>query len=341
MTDSTVKNLNAISGATPAGLQATDLLYAVRPGSPDADFKATGSDVATLAAASAPVQSVAGRTGTVTLSTSDVSGLGTIATQSAASVTITGGSITGLSPPSAGSDAATKTYVDAKTVTFTGDVTGTGAGSIALSIGAGKVTNAMLAGAITAANLVGTDITAVGTITTGTWSAGTIVVNKGGTGLTSGTSGGILYYSASGTLASSAQLDANAVVVGGGAGGAPVKTPVTVDPSTGAIAGFAATFNNQSGTTYTLASSDAGKTVTLNNASAITVTLPNSLPAGFTCECIQLGAGQVTFSAASGATLNNRQSQTKIAGQHGAARLAVTANSGGTAAIYNLAGDTA
>jgi hypothetical protein len=120
-----------------------------------------------------------------------------------------------------------------------------------------------------------------------------------------------------------------------------VKTPVTVDPSTGAIAGFAATLNNQSGAAYILASSDAGKTVMLNNASAITVTLPDSLPAGFTCECIQLGAGQVTFAPAAGATLNNRQSQTKIAGQHGAARLAVTANSGGTTAIYNLAGDTA
>ncbi len=311
MTDSTLKNLSPISGATPAGLQATDLLYAVRPGSPDADFKAAGSDVTALAAAAAPVQSVAGRIGAVALSTSDISGLGTIAAQSAASVSITG------------------------------DVTGTGAGSIALSIGTGKVTNAMLAGAITAANLVATDIATVGTITTGTWNAGTISVGKGGTGITSGTSGGVLYYSASGTLASSAQLDANAVVVGGGAGAAPAKTPVTVDPSTGAIAGFVATYNNQSGTTYTLATSDAGKTLTLNNASAITVTLPNSLPAGFTCECIQLGAGQVTFSAASGATLNNRQSQTKVAGQHGAVRLAVTANSGGSAAVYNLAGDTA
>ena len=39
-------------------------------------------------------------------------GLGTIATQDASNVTLTGGSITGLGSPSAGSDAATKTYVD-------------------------------------------------------------------------------------------------------------------------------------------------------------------------------------------------------------------------------------
>ena len=39
-------------------------------------------------------------------------GLGTIATQNANSVAVTGGSITGLGTPSSGSDAATKTYVD-------------------------------------------------------------------------------------------------------------------------------------------------------------------------------------------------------------------------------------
>lgn len=45
---------------------------------------------------SAPVTSVAGRTGAITLSTSDISGLGTMATQAANSVAITGGSITGV-----------------------------------------------------------------------------------------------------------------------------------------------------------------------------------------------------------------------------------------------------
>lgn len=48
-----------------------------------------------------------------------------------------------------------------------------------------------------------------------------VPVADGGTGISSGTSGGILYYSASGTLASSAALAANALVVGGGAGAAP------------------------------------------------------------------------------------------------------------------------
>lgn len=54
--------------------------------------------------------------------------------------------------------------------------------------------------------------------------AGTLAVANGGTGLTAGTSGGILAYTATGTLASSAALAANNVVVGGGAGVAPSST---------------------------------------------------------------------------------------------------------------------
>jgi len=42
------------------------------------------------------VISVAGRTGAITLTTADISGLGTIATQAASNVSITGGSITGI-----------------------------------------------------------------------------------------------------------------------------------------------------------------------------------------------------------------------------------------------------
>lgn len=43
-----------------------------------------------------PVTTVAGRTGEITLSTTDISGLGTMATQSASSVAITGGTIDGV-----------------------------------------------------------------------------------------------------------------------------------------------------------------------------------------------------------------------------------------------------
>lgn len=50
---------------------------------------------------------------------------------------------------------------------------------------------------------------------------GIVPVANGGTGLTAGTSGGILGYTASGTLASSAALTVNQLIIGGGAGATP------------------------------------------------------------------------------------------------------------------------
>ena len=95
------------------------------------------------------------------------------------------------------------------------------------------------------------------------------------------------------------------------------------------------TVNAQTGTTYSLQASDNGKIVTLSNASGITVTVPSGLGAGFHCQCIQIGAGQVTFSPSS-TTVNNRQSHTKIAGQYGVVGLSAYASD-----VFALAGDTA
>lgn len=53
------------------------------------------------------------------------------------------------------------------------------------------------------------------------FTSGAIPVSDGGTGLASGTSGGILGFTASGTIASSVALTANQLVIGGGAGATP------------------------------------------------------------------------------------------------------------------------
>jgi hypothetical protein len=63
------------------------------------------------------------------------------------------------------------------------------------------------------------------------FTAGTVAVANGGTGLTTGTSGGIPYYSAAGTMASSAALTTNALIKGAGAGAAPVASNATIDGS--------------------------------------------------------------------------------------------------------------
>lgn len=103
----------------------------------------------------------------------------------------------------------------------------------------------------------------------------------------------------------------------------------------------AGTKNLQTGTSYTIQASDDGKIVRLSNASAITVTVPNSLSADFTCLCVQAGAGQVTFTAAGGATQRQRGGLSNTSGQYAVVSLLGDSNAGGTSFVYILSGDMA
>lgn len=97
--------------------------------------------------------------------------------------------------------------------------------------------------------------------------SGTLAVAVGGTNLASGTSGGVLAYTASGVLASSGALTANAVVVGGGAGVVPAvvsnnatATNEFLTQSSSGAPAWAALVNADIPTTLT------GKTLTGNTA---------------------------------------------------------------------------
>jgi hypothetical protein len=72
------------------------------------------------------------------------------------------------------------------------------------------------------------------------------------------------------------------------------------------------TVNAQTGTTYTVALTDAGKLVTLNNAAAITVTVPQNattaFPIGTTIDLAQIGVGKVTVVGAGSAVVNGTPS---------------------------------
>ena len=95
------------------------------------------------------------------------------------------------------------------------------------TIGVTAITWAQFSGAGSGVSSItfGTTGLTPATVTTGAVTvAGTLAVANGGTGLTAGTSGGILAYTATGTLASSALLAANALMIGGGAGVAPSTT---------------------------------------------------------------------------------------------------------------------
>lgn len=67
----------------------------------------------------------------------------------------------------------------------------------------------------------------------------------------------------------------------------------------------AQTINTQSGTSYTIQASDAGKLVSFTNSSAIAVTITNTLDLtpGQRVDIIQYGTGQITVAGSGGATV--------------------------------------
>src|SRR5690606_17605781 len=97
--------------------------------------------------------------------------------------------------------------------------------------------------------------------------------------------------------------------------------------------------NSQTGTSYTLQASDAGKLVALNNASAITLTVPETLDPGFSCILYQQGAGAFTVTAGGNTVLENISSAATSAGQYAQVTLFVRANSDGTHAIAVISGN--
>lgn len=147
---------------------------------------------------------------------------------------------------------ATGAQINASAGAFT-PASASGAASMALAEDTDNGTNTV---SIAAPASVATNKTATLQDVTGTIyvSSGTdVAVADGGTGLSSGTSGGVLGFTASGTIASSAALAANAIVIGGGAG----ATPTTTTTGTGVLtalgvavgsAGAFVTFNGALGT---------------------------------------------------------------------------------------------
>jgi hypothetical protein len=207
----------------------------------------------------------------IAIANTQVSGLGTMSTQAASSVAITGGTINGTTIGGTTAGAVTGTTITANTQ-FTGAGTGLTGTATSLSIGGNAAT---ATSATTATNLAGgaagsipyqtasgaTSLLAAGTngyvlrLASGlpTWGidyTGTVtsvaqsftggIISVGGSPITTsgtlaltvaGTSGGIPYFSSGTTWATSAALAANALVIGGGAGVAPA----TVTTGTGVV----------------------------------------------------------------------------------------------------------
>ena len=123
-------------------------------------------------------------------------------------------------------DEGTSITAGVKIINFVGaNVTATNSGddvTVNVSSGTGTVTS--VAATVPAfLSVAGSPVTTTGTLAI-SLSGTALPVANGGTGLTTGTSGGVLAYTAAGTLASSTALAASALVIGGGAGAAPSTT---------------------------------------------------------------------------------------------------------------------
>ena len=95
------------------------------------------------------------------------------------------------------------------------------------------------------------------------------------------------------------------------------------------------TLNAQTGTTYTIQSSDVNKLVTLSNASGITLTIPNGIfSTGQQVHIQQIGAGQVTI--ANDGTSSFTGTGTKLRAQYSAATIICTGTN-----TFTVVGDLA
>ena len=241
--------ISALASGAPA--QGTDETVIARSGS---NFKLTVANIA--AYLGTPITVANGGTGAATL-TGYVKGNGTSAMTASATVpgSDVSGNITGNAANVTGTVAVANggtgqtSYTDGQLLI--GNTTGntltkatlTAGSGVSITNGSGSITIAATGGSGTVTSVGGTGtvngITLTGTVTTSgnltlggaltgvdltTQVTGTLPVGNGGTGLTTGTSGGIPYFSGSTTIASSAALAANALVIGGGAGVAPSTT---------------------------------------------------------------------------------------------------------------------
>ena len=174
-----------------------------------------------------------------------------------------------------------------------------------------------------------------------------VQVGFGGTGAETFTDHGVLVGSAA-TDITALGVATNGQLLIGSTGADPslaaltAGTNMTVTNSAGGVslATTIVTANAQTGTTYTLVLTDAGKLVTLTNAAAITLTVPLNASVAFatgtTISLYQGGAGTVTVAAAGGVTIRSAQSNLDIQYQYSMAALIKTATD-----TWILAGDLA
>jgi len=134
-----------------------------------------------------------------------------------------------------------------------------------------------------------TNLVTVGTLTTGTWSATTIATNKGGTGLTSFTSGGAVY-----ATSSSALTTGTLPIASGGTG-------ITSTPASGTL------LIGTSGGGYSSATltGTANRVTVTNSSGGITLSGPQDIATSSNVQFGSLGIGTAASGTAGTVHINN------------------------------------
>ena len=127
-------------------------------------------------------------------------------------------------------------------------------------------------------------------------------------------------------------ISAASIRVSGGVSGVTASFTGSVSTDSGYQI-TSSVINSQTGTTYTLLSTDNGKIITWNNnTQGVTLTVPSGLPVGFNTTVIQIGTGSVGITGSS-VTLNSFEGKLRIAGQHAAVSIISYSSN-----VFNVAG---
>jgi hypothetical protein len=263
-------------------------------------------------------------TGSATIPNTDITGLGTMSTQDASSVAITGGSITGITDFASNNVTITGGSITGITDLAVADG-GTGVSTLTGYV-KGSGTNPLTA----SATIPSTDITGLGTMSTQNANAVAITggsitgitslaVADGGTGQSSAlTQYGLIYGSTTTAMASTA-AGTSTQVLHGNASGAPTFSAVSL---TADVSGTLPLANGGTGVTtapaaaavllgYTSTATAAGTTVLTNTSSqyqlftgtlAETITLPvtSTLGTGWSFHIVNNSTGSLTVNSSGG-----------------------------------------
>jgi hypothetical protein len=207
-------------------------------------------------------------------------------------------------------------YGSASTVgTFTVNAQGqlTAASDAPIAIAGSQITS----GTVDSARISGsyTGITGVGTLTAGTWNATTIAAAYGGTGLTSYTTGDLLYASGSTTLASLADVATGNALISGGVGANPSygkigltthvsgTLPIANGGTNGTAVPAAGALAYGTGTEYAFTAAGTSNQILISNGtSAPSWSNQSSLAVGSATNLAGGAASQIPYQTGSGAT---------------------------------------